>query len=209
MTPALRTFARIGEHLIVAAGIIVLALVLSAGYWLQQTDSPSESEAMVILGENFLRPAYAAELFRMGLAKRIYIGRAYRNMGERLLDQYLINYPREEEIYRAVLRKKGVPDEAITYYGEDLMSTAQEAQALAAQLGTKTGRILVVTSPYHVYRARWIFKDYLPHWDVRVVATSQDRLPLAWWSQKESARHVVLELPKILFYMLGGQFRNN
>jgi uncharacterized SAM-binding protein YcdF (DUF218 family) len=208
MTPGLKALARVGEHLVVAAGLVVLALILSAGYWLQQSDSPAEAEAMVVLGEDFIRPAYAADIYRMGLAKKVYVGRTYRRRGERLLDKYLITYPREEEIYRAMLRKKGVPDEAIEYFGDDLLSTAQEAEALAAQLAQKSGRLLVVTSPYHVFRARRVFKDYFPGWDVRVLATTEDRMPLAWWTSQESARHVVLELPKILYYMLGGRFHH-
>ena len=208
MTPGLKALVRVGEHLVVAAGLVVLALILSAGYWLQQSDSPAEAEAMVVLGEDFIRPAYAADIYRMGLAKKVYVGRTYRRRGERLLDKYLITYPREEEIYRAMLRKKGVPDEAIEYFGDDLLSTAQEAEALAAQLAQKSGRLLVVTSPYHVFRARRVFKDYFPGWDVRVLATTEDRMPLAWWTSQESARHVVLELPKILYYMLGGRFHH-
>lgn len=196
------------EHVFVLAAVGLTALLLTAGLWLQNPDPPQPSDAMVVLGGNFSRPAYAAELYQMGMAKKVFVGRAYRKKGERILDQYLIAYPREEEIYKAVLRKKGVPAEAVEYYGDELLSTVQEAETLAAQLGPGPGKLLVVTSPYHVRRTRMVFADAFPGWEVRVVATPLDPMPAAWWTEQDSARQVILEIPKTLFYRLGGRFRS-
>ena len=178
MSIKLRTALKVGEHLLVALVAGGGVLLLTAGLWLQNADSPVASEAMVVLAGNFTRPAYAAELYQLGLARKVYVGRVHRKAGECVLDQNFIAYPREEEMYKAVLRRKGVPPEAVEYYGDDLVSTAQEAESLARQLGREgPGRLLVVTSPSHVLRARMIFADAFPGWEVRVVATPWSTSP--------------------------------
>ncbi len=207
--PRVRTVLAVLEHLIVAAVLVGLGLLLTAGQWLQTTDSPVRADALVVLGGNFSRPAYAAELYQLGMVEKVFISRVYRTKSERVLDQNLIDYPRQEEVYKAVLRKKGVPANAIEYYGNELLSTSQEAETLAAQISAKPGTLLVVTSPYHVLRARMVFKDSFPEWDVRVVSTPLESFPTAWWTDQEAARQVLLELPKIAFYLLGGKFRSN
>lgn len=209
MRPGVKAIFHVLEHLLLAGAVIVLGLILSAGFWLQNSDSPVACDAMVVLSGNFRRPAYAAELYQLGLVKKVYVGRVYRTKGERILDDNHVAYPRQEETSRALLRKKGVPAEAIEYYGDELLSTVQEAEALASHLGKTPGSLMVVTSPYHARRARMIFKDALPDWDIRIVGASSERLPAAWWTDQESARLMLLEIPKTIFYMLGGRFRSS
>jgi uncharacterized SAM-binding protein YcdF (DUF218 family) len=206
--PGFKAVFHVLEHLLLAAAVTGIALLLTAGFWLQNSDAPVASDAMVVLCGDFGRAAYAADLYRLGMARKIYVGRAYRLRGERVLDQNMLSFPRHEEVYRALLRKKGVPADAVEYYGDEILSTAQEAEALAAHLGAGPGSLLVVTSSYHVRRARMIFKDALPGWDVRVVDVPAERMTTAWWSEQESARMVLLELPKTIYYLLGGRFRS-
>lgn len=208
MKPWVKGSFHVAEHLLLAAAVVGIGLLLTAGHWMQNSDSPAPSDAMVVLCGDFGRAAYASELYRLGMARKVYVGRAYRLRGERVLDQNMVSFPRHEEVYRALLRKKGVPAEAIEYYGDELQSTVQEAETLASQLGPGPGSLLVVTSPYHVRRARIIFKDAMPGWDIRVVGPPAERLPAAWWTEQESARIVLLEIPKTLFYLLGGRFRS-
>lgn len=209
MSFRVRAALKVGEHLLVGLVFVASALLLTAGYWLQSADSPVASDAMVVLMGDYARPFRAAEIHLLGMGKKIYVGRSYRRAGQRLLDQNRVAYPREEEIYRAALLKMGVPAEDVEYYGDELRSTAQEAETLAARLaGRPPGRLLVVTSPAHVFRARMIFSDAFPGWEVRVDADPRERFPLAWWTDQEAARNVFLELPKIVYYLLGGRFRS-
>lgn len=204
-----RAALKVGEHLLVGLVFAGAALLLTAGYWLQSADSPAPSDAMVVLMGDYVRPFRAAELHRLGMAKKIYVGRAYRRAGQRLLDKNFVSYPREEEIYKAVLLKKGVSPDDVEYYGDELRSTVQEAETLAAQLaGHPPARLLVVTSPAHVFRARKIFSDAFPGSEVRVDAAPRERFSLAWWTDQDAARSVFLELPKIVYYLLGGRFRS-
>jgi uncharacterized SAM-binding protein YcdF (DUF218 family) len=159
-----------------------------------------------VLGGSFTRPFQAAELYRQGLARKIYVSVPAREDQLRLLDEAGIAYPRDEEVVREVLLKKGVPAAAIEYFGKDLISTAAEARAARALFAKGAPRLLVVTSPYHLRRARMTFSDALPAADIRVIATSYDPFPQVWWKDQNAARNVLLELAKISFYQLGGRF---
>jgi len=177
-----------------------------AGEWLSAADRPQKADAILVLGGDFSRPFQAADLYRQGLARKIYVSVPVRKDDYRLLDEAGIAFPRDEEVVRQVLLKKGVPASAIEYLGKDSISTAAEAQAARALFARGTPRLLVVTSPYHLRRARMTFADALPAADIRVIATSYDPLPQAWWKDQSAARNVLLELAKIGYYKLGGRF---
>ena len=177
-----------------------------AGEWLSAGDRPQQADAIVVLGGGYSRPFQAADLYRQGYARRIYVSVPAREDQQRLLDEAGIPFPREEEIVRQVLLKKGVPAGAIEYLGKDLVSTAAEAKATRALFADGGPALLVVTSPYHLRRARMTFTDALPSADIRVIATSYDPLPRAWWQDQSAARNVLLELAKISFYQLGGRY---
>lgn len=174
--------------------------------WLSVADPPRKADAILVLGGDFSRPFQAADLYRQGLARRIYISAPARKNDFRLLDAAGIPYPREEETVRAVLLKKGVPASAIEYLGKELISTAEEAQAARALFGKGAPRLLIVTSPYHLRRAKMIFADALPAADIRVIASSYDPFPSPWWKDQDAARNVLQELAKLVFYRLGGRF---
>jgi uncharacterized SAM-binding protein YcdF (DUF218 family) len=183
----------------------VLGLYCAAG-WLSAADPPQQADAIVVLGGGFERPFQAADLYRQGFAPKIYISAPAREHQYRMLDAAGIPYPREEDVVREVLLKKGVPADAIELLGNNLISTAAEAQAARAWFAGRAPRLLVVTSPYHVRRARMIFADALPAASIRMIASSYDPLPPSWWKDQSAARNVLLELPKIAYYALGGRF---
>jgi uncharacterized SAM-binding protein YcdF (DUF218 family) len=187
----------------VAGGAVGLSY---AGEWLSAADRPQHADAIVVLGGGYARPFQAADLYRHGFAPRIYVSVPVREEQHRLLDEAGVAFPREEEVVRQVLLRKGVPASAIEYLGKGSISTAAEAQAARAVFGTGAPRLLVVTSPYHVRRARMTFSGALPAADIRMIATSYDPLPLAWWKDQNAARNVLLELSKMTFYKLGGRF---
>ena len=189
------------------AAAIGAALGLSyAGEWLSAADRAQKADAILVLGGDFSRPFQAADLYREGLARKIYVSVPVRKDDYRLLDEAGIAFPRDEEVMRQVLLKKGVPASAIEYLGKDLISTAAEAQAARALFTQRAPSLLVVTSPFHLRRARMIFTDALPGADIRVIATSYDPFPSSWWKNQSAAGSVLLELAKIVFYQLGGRF---
>ncbi|MFA5912550.1 MAG: YdcF family protein [Burkholderiales bacterium] len=183
-----------------AAGLYYVADWLSAG------DRPQKADAILVLGGGYARPFEAADLYREGYAPRIYVSAPFREDQYRLLDEAGIPFPREEDVVRAVLLKKGVPASAIALLGKDLISTAEEAQAARALFAKSAPRLLIVTSPYHLRRARIIFTDALPAADIRMIATGYEPFPEAWWKSQSAARNVLLELAKTAYYELGGRF---
>lgn len=204
-------------HCAKKCGLFLLALFLTAaagsaiglGYvanWLSVADQPQKADAILVLAGNYARPFQAAELYRQDYAGKVYVSVPVRSDDYRLLDQAGIPYPRDENVVRQVLLKNGVPASAIEYFGKDSISTAAEAQAARVLFGKRAPRLLVVTSPYHLRRARMIFADALPGADIRMIATSYDPFPAAWWKDQNAARNVLLELAKITYYRLGGRF---
>ena len=188
---------------------VLTGTAVGLGYvadWLRLADRPQKADAILVLGGSFTRPFQAAELYRQGLARKIYISVVAREEQLRLLDVEGVPYPREEVIVRQVLLKKGVPASAIEYFGKDSISTADEAQAARALFAQRTPTLLVVSSAYHLRRARIIFSDALPAADIRMIATSYDPFPSSWWKDQSAARNVLLELAKISFYQLGGRY---
>jgi len=189
-----------------AAAIGAAAGLSFVAGWLSVADQAQRADAILVLGGNYARSFQAADLYRQGYAGKVYVSVAMRTDEYRLLDQAGIAFPREEEVTREVLLKKGVPAAAIGYFGKDSVSTAAEAQAARALFAGGAPKLLIVTSPYHLRRARMIFTDALPAADIRVIATGYDPFPQAWWKDQNAARNVLLELAKITFYKLGGRF---
>jgi uncharacterized SAM-binding protein YcdF (DUF218 family) len=66
-------------------------------------------------------------------------------------------------------------------------------------------KILIVTSRYHARRARLIFRRLLPGADIRVVGP-QDRDYRHWWRDRELADQGVLEVAKLVYFLVGGRF---
>ncbi len=188
----------------VAVGGAVAALLL-AGYWLPANDTPMDSDAIVVLGGSYTRASYAADLYKKGFAPVIYVSRIYRTRGEQVADKLAAGLPREEEISRRILEIKGVPAGAIRMFGENCLSTYEEAEALQ-NLGPELKTILVVTSPYHTRRAGLIFRRFMPDREIRMLSTPYDLYPKLWWRDKDAAKDTVLEMCKLSYYLLGGRF---
>jgi len=205
MKPGMRTVFRVMEHLLLAAAVVGAGLLLTAGLWLQSGDFPTQADAMVVLGGNFNRPAYAAQLYQLGMGRKIYVGRPAPWSGEKVLEENGIDFPRRENLYMDILTKKGVPYEAVTLFGEDLDSTMSEAEGLSRLLTGTSGTLMVIAAPYQARRVRVAFAKALPDWSIRVVGDPAERIRTAWWSDRTSAKAVLMEIPKTAFYMLGGR----
>lgn len=197
----------LGLSLVVAVVTVLLATALAfAASWFLQTDSLQPADAIVILAGDARRTRYAADLFQRGLAPHILVSRPVRTAREGMLDGLGVAFPRAEEIDTSILRKIGVPDSSIDLFGDGSVSTFDEARALQRRYAGKSPRLLVVTSPYHVRRARMILADALPGAELRIVATPYEEFPERWWTSQDAARDLLLESAKLSFYLVGGRF---
>ncbi|HWR02868.1 MAG TPA: YdcF family protein [Humidesulfovibrio sp.] len=182
------------------------ALLLTAGWWLPVNDELKPADAIVLLAGDPRRARHTADLYMQGLAPVIYTGRpAYEpdEPGEPLAPPFM---PEEERI-RLYLIAKGVPKEAVVLYGQNLLSTVDEGEHLARLLPPQAKTVIVVTSPYHCRRAKIILSRLLPGRELIFSPPPYERFEPKWWTHQPSARQVLLESAKFLFYYLGRPFR--
>jgi len=193
---------------VLSMSILCVALaVLAARHasaWLEQADELTDADAIVVLGQDPTRTFEAADLYRRGLAPRVLLSQPKRTERYQYLASQGICVPWFEATGRTILLERGVPQGAIATFGENLISTLTEARAVAAAL-PRARRLIVVTSPYHVRRARIIFRDVLRETDVRFARNHYETLPRAWWREEESAMNVTMELLKLVYYEAGGK----
>jgi uncharacterized SAM-binding protein YcdF (DUF218 family) len=193
--------------LVAAAAGAAAFVAWHASAWLGADDAPAKADAILVLGADPTRALTAVDLYQHGYANVVYLSVPRREARFAALAQDGIGWPWFEETARVLLRNRGVPDAAIHLLGADLPSTVAEAAEAARTLAPRAGTLLVVTSRYHVHRARLIFADALPGTRVLVIASHAEPLPARWWTDQEGARNVVLELAKLVFYRLGLSFK--
>ncbi len=188
--------------LVVVVYLLHLLLLPRAAAWLDVSEPPTEvDDVMVLGGESSVRPFVAAALYNKGLAKRVLIPTIKR--GPEAEDGIL---PAESDVIYQVLRKRGVPDEAIVRLPGEVNSTADEAAALGHYLDDHPDdRVTVVTTCYHTRRVRWIFRKQLgaraDH--VHFVGGPTDGYDTSnWWRSEEGTRQYVNEFVKLPFYIV-------
>lgn len=188
------------------------AALLLAGSWLTRDDDlaglsrENPARAIAVLGGSPFRPLHAADLYARGLAPLVYVSAPVRAKDVALLESVGAAPLPQEEVYRRLLAARGVPEAAIRAFGQGLVSTAREAAELARELGPGPGTLVVVTSPYHVLRARLTFRRDLPGWKVLVSATPYEPFPARWWTTQQTALKVLSETAKLAWFLLGGRY---
>lgn len=192
--------------LVIALAAVAAAAGLRASAWLSASDAPRRAAAIVVLGDDALRAVTGADLYREGIAPRVLLSAPFRSARQVRLAQEGVAAPWFEDGAMQLLRKHGVPADAIATFGTALKSTHAEGLALAPLIAPGE-TVVVVTSPYHVRRARTILRDALPGREVLVVGNRHETLPDDWWTEQEATRNVLLEGIKTVYYAAGGRFR--
>lgn len=183
------------------------ALLLTAGWWLPVNDELKPADAIVLLGGDPRRAVHAADIYLQGLAPAVYTCRPLNEPQEPLCGLGL-PCEREEERSLQALLLKGVPREAVLLYGQDVRSTVDEGEHLARLLPPQAKTIIVVTSPHHCRRAKLILSRLLPGRELIFSPPPYERFEPKWWTDQTSARHVLIESAKFLFYFTGRAFRS-
>jgi len=116
---------------------------------------PHPADGAVILAGNFAQALYAADLYHQGLIQRIWVIRPVRERPLTQLDALGVAYPRQEEVNRAVLLKKGVPADQIEIIGDGTVSTMAEAKLVVELQKTRpeVRSLLIVTTRIYARRA--------------------------------------------------------
>ena len=177
-------------------------LLPAAARWLDVSEPPAPvDDVMVLGGESRIRPFVAAALFNKGLAKRVLIPTVKPSPA---VVEGLV--PAEDEIIYQVLRKRGVPADAIVRLPGEVDSTADEAAALGRYLEDKPDHsVTVVTTCYHTRRVRWIFRKQLGARanQVHFVGGPTDGYDTSnWWRSETGTRQYMNEFVKLPFYLV-------
>lgn len=165
-------------------------------------DALLPADIIFLLNGDFnTRPVEAAELYEEGLAPRVVIARAESGMAVKL---GLI--PNETDISVGVMKRLGVPAEAITILPAPggVTSTFDEAKVLRDYVEeNQVSRIILVTSEFHSRRAKWIFERELRGLPLSLEMAA---VPYAtfdrtnWWTNENGLITLNNEYIKLVFY---------
>lgn len=175
-------------------------LLTAAARALTIDDAEAPADYLVVLGGNAeTRPFAAAALYRKGFAPKVLI---FAHRSDRIIDLGLA--PTAEELYRKVLEFEGVPPDAIERLPGVVDSSWDEARSLRRFLISHPARrVILVTSPEHTRRARWVFHKVLAGMslDVRTAPARHLEFDEAdWWKHDEGVLAYLHEYFKLLVY---------
>ena len=166
------------------------------------SDPVTRADAIVVLGGNYhVRPLFAAELYRRGLANRVLISQAADAPRTATND-----LSTDAELNRAALLKLGVPPDAVESFGAASVNTRDEAVALrkwAARNGTL--RVIIPSEVFSARRVRWIFRRELSGSGVAIEVPSFDPPGYNrrdWWKTENGVLAFQSELLKYAYYRL-------
>ena len=183
------------------------AILTWAGALLIAEDSLVHADVIVpLVGGTWDREIEAAELFRAGYAPRVVLTIEPSVPTQTYLAQRGIKVSDPVEDRLQVLSALGVPANRVTVIRKPVTSTFDEARfigAWAAETSIRT--IIVVSSPQHTARAKYIFErcagSVRTTFVVRPTRLGEFRAD-SWWMSRAMLRDGIFELQKLLAYRL-------
>ena len=175
--------------------------MLKAGSFLiVKGEKPEKSDVIITLGgSNIIRTDYSVRLFKEGYSKHLLLSGGIIGNGD--------NRTHAEVMYKEAKRLR-VPDADIIIEDES-KSTYQNA------LYTKTALInlhyksaIIVTSNYHMKRARLVFKKVFNGTGIDLrfsISDDKNFKPNNWWTDAYSRKIVITEYAKLLGYLVKGR----
>ena len=193
---------RILRLLTVFSSIVLIGItlsifaLLSVGNYLVREDPLRKSTAIAVLsGALPVRALEAAELYRNGYAKEIWL--THPGDQEGALKEFGIHYPSEDEFNVQVLRRQGVPAKAIHILDSPIINTADELTIIGTALRAKPQQsVIIVTSKSHTRRVHELWAKYhAADGKIIVHAVTGDEFdPSRWWKSTGSTLEVVHEV---------------
>ena len=198
---------------LLTTALLIVLFLWRGGHWLVVVTPLQPADAIVMLrGSTPERELEVARLFNDGLADHILFV-DFSTHNTRLLDSLELDLPHGVANTITTLKHLSIPESLITILPGDISSTRGEAIAIRQYLetaGEATGRakdfspqrIIIVSSPPHMRRARLIFRRELRKLDhdVELIlrpSNYSDFQANGWYRHRESARSVVFEYVKL------------
>jgi uncharacterized SAM-binding protein YcdF (DUF218 family) len=195
---------------VVAAVLLIVqrtAVLTWVGSLLLVEEPLTQADVVLPLsGGNWDREIEAAELFRSGHAPRVLLTIEPEAGTLTYLAQRGIHFPTSEEIRLQVLVALGVPRERIAVIKRPVTSTLDEARFVGAWLRQNAAHtVIIVSSPQHTARAKYVFERYAAGPGIRFVmrpTTLGEFKPENWWMNRVMLREGIVELEKLIAYHL-------
>lgn len=188
-----------GTILFILASILLARepILLSVGNFLIIRDDLEPADLIHVLGGDVERIDYAIELYNQGYGKRILV------TGGRV-ELPLLNTT-YAALSRAYAESKNVLADDILPFESSATSTYEEALELKSNLKNDASihSLTIVSSPYHLRRARWIFEKILGSrvaLQFAPVPFESSRHKQRWWTEELSLKAVVNEYLKLPLY---------
>jgi uncharacterized SAM-binding protein YcdF (DUF218 family) len=194
---------------LILAPVLVLGLFALSrlGPFLVVEDPLQKSDAIIVLGGTmYERQLEAVDLYKAGLAPRIFLFREVADFGERELIARGIPILRPVDVQIDAMTKIGVPREVIGILDE-ANSTADEAFHVHRLVtGQHLSRVIIITSKQHTRRARLVMNRHLAATGVSVIVrpSRYDRSDVdAWWRNRSTLRFTLFESQRLIAYWIG------
>jgi uncharacterized SAM-binding protein YcdF (DUF218 family) len=210
-----------GKHLKIwlksaAVGILLLVLAVAGfrclGGWLVVSDPLERADAVVVFGGHVpFRAMEAASIYRDGFARQVWLTRGKLHESDEALIRLGFDVIPEHETSARVLKRLGVPENAIRVLDGKVQNTVEEVQLVLAEARRAGGaRLILITSKYHTRRVRLTWRalagDSLK---AAVHFTADDPFnPDRWWRHTGDAMAVARETFGILNVWAGLPIRS-
>lgn len=197
------------------------SLLLFAVFFLPYKTSPPFRETVLLAVGNFLivqnelepadlihvlgggdvgRVDHGVALYKQGLGKQLFF------TGGRVEPRGMFNLP-DSFLSGDYAELQGVSPEDILLRGDAAANTYEEAVTLRDLLDKENAihSVIIVSTPYHLQRARWIFNKVVGnrvHLQYALVPFAISQYQQRWWEDKLSRAMVKNEYLKLLFYFL-------
>jgi uncharacterized SAM-binding protein YcdF (DUF218 family) len=185
-------------------------ILTSLGRYLVVVQTPAKSDLIVCLagGDNVERGLAAADVFKRGLAPKIFVARETIPDGYETLRQRGVSYLESRDRTVLMLKGLGVPESAILTSDTPSESTVMEAGLVAGIVKENNFRSLIlITSPTHSRRAWMVFKKAMKSEGVRILVVPSPYSKFkaeAWWKDRKYSKEVLFEYQKLIYYFFKG-----
>lgn len=178
----------------------MVGFVLGVAFYLSPQQKPQKVDTIVAIsgGQTTTRAQKGIELYKQGLAPKIIFSGAAMDDG-----------PSNAQQMKRQALADGIPLDAIFIdeVSQNTHENAENTKKILEENGAKS--IILVTSPYHLRRAKMTFEKVLgPGYNVIPVASFDNRWSkAAWWTTPFGLQITISELFKVFYITVTGNYR--